>query len=71
MEAMGAGSDTPLGKVEDAFERVHARTADAIGAAGRMALEQVDRVRRRARASPGMTLAASVVLGMIIGRLTR
>ncbi|HEX2091186.1 MAG TPA: ferritin-like domain-containing protein [Longimicrobiaceae bacterium] len=46
LERLGAGTDTVTGSVAEAFERVHARTADAVEAAERTAMEAVERLRR-------------------------
>lgn len=48
LEAMGAGSETTIGKAENVFETVHGRTADAIEAGERQAMVAAEAVREKA-----------------------
>ncbi|MBP2316428.1 DUF2383 domain-containing protein [Azospirillum soli] len=48
LEAMGCGTGTPVGRMTKAFARFHGSTADAVEAAGRVALETVVRTLRAA-----------------------
>jgi hypothetical protein len=78
---LGVGPETTMGRAEEAFERVHARTADAIEGAERRVLQGGERLRgsrgpspRNARGSgvgPLQVLGGSLVAGLLLHRVLR
>ena len=65
LESIGAGSDTPVGKVEAAFEKVHGGAATVMESAERVAMKGVGQIRRGMR-STSPTVKAVVGVGLAI-----
>jgi bacterioferritin (cytochrome b1) len=69
LESIGAGADTPIGKAEAAFEKVHGGTATAMEGAEKMAMNGAERIRRRIRStSPTVKAAVGVGLALLLVR---
>ena len=65
LESIGAGADTPVGKVEAAFEKVHGGAATVMESAERVAMKGVGQIRRGFR-STSPTVKAVVGVGLAI-----
>jgi rubrerythrin len=69
LESIGAGADTTVGKAEAAFEKVHGGAATAMEGAEKVAMNGMERMRRRIRStSPTMKAVVGVGLALLVVR---
>ena len=69
LESIGAGEDTPIGKAEAVFEKVHGGAATAMESVERVAMKGVGQIRRGVRStSPTMKAVVGVGLAIMVVR---
>ncbi len=66
LERMGAGSDTRIGRAEEAFETVHGRAADVIEGAERGIMAGAERMRRSPVSAVLLGLAGLLILRKVL-----
>jgi hypothetical protein len=69
LESIGAGADTPIGKAEATFEKVHGGAATAMESAEKAAMKGAGQLRNRLRStSPTVKAVVGVGLAIVVAR---